>query len=224
MAKMTAKTVKPQAAAKIFITEQMLAQRVSGGGGAVVLAHNEFLTPAAADLAEGKHVTITRVASPMIATPAAGLDAPAQRAQPPIGAIGLVVERAGAKVASVVSSLSYDGLELADYNASGCWLENLRGLCEAVGRGAAPAGIAILPYAADAMVVANKIKGIRAVQGTRLDSVAAALRHFDANVLILEHTLSVFHEMRAMVRLFAAPRAASPGGAVCETIDTLERA
>lgn len=198
----------------------MLSRRISiaaGGGGATVsLACNEHLTPAAADLAEEKHLTVTRATTPMMAAAADGK---------PEGTIAVITARADAKVASVVSSLCYDGLAMADYNAGECWLENLRGLCEAVGCGAVAAGVAILPYAADAMVVANKTRGVRAVQGTQLESVAAALRHFDANVLVVEHAFCMFHEMRAMVRMFAARRtAAVAGGAVCEAISKLERA
>ena len=88
-----------------------------------------------------------------------------------------------------------------------------------------PAGVAILPYAADAMVLANKIRGVRAVQGTRGQSVAAGLRRFDANILIIEHAFSSFHEMRAMVRQFATER---PGQAAARTlmeaVNRIERA
>lgn len=218
----TAKAAKPQAAkaktkapGKVFVTEAMLARRISTGGGAVVLACNEHLTPAAMDLADEKHVTMTR-ASATIMSAAGGESA---------GAIGMMTDRADAKVKSVVSSLCYDGLAMVDYNVGDCWLANLRGLCDAVGGGTLAAGIAILPHGADAMVVANKARGVRAVQGTRLESVARAMRHFDANVLIMEHAFCMFHEMRAMVRMFAAGRAASAaGGAVLNAISNMERA
>ena len=79
------------------------------------------------------------------------------------------------------------------------------------------------PYAADAIVLANKIAGIRAVQGTCVQSVAAAMRHFDANVLILEHALSTFHEMRMMVRQFVTQRTGVPiAKAVMDAIGQLE--
>ena len=79
-------------------------------------------------------------------------------------------------------------------------------MCRDVATGQLAAGVVVLPYAADAIVLANKIKGVRAVQGTRPQSVAAAIRHFDANLLILEHAFSTFHEMRRMIRIFATQR------------------
>ena len=62
------------------------------------------------------------------------------------------------------------------------------------------------------------------MQGTRLESVKAALRHFDANMLIIEHAFSAFHEMRAMIRLFATQRTSHPAGsALLEAVTELER-
>jgi len=124
--------------------------------------------------------------------------------------VGLVTDRTDAKVASAAGALAYDGLALLDFNQTDCWIVNLRGLCEAVAAGTIFAGVAVLPYAADAIVLANKIKGVRAVQGTRLDSVAAALRHIGANVLIIEHAFKTFHEIRAMVRAFGGSRPDRP--------------
>jgi ribose 5-phosphate isomerase RpiB len=77
-------------------------------------------------------------------------------------------------------------------------------LCQAVAAGEVAAGAAILPYAADAMAVAGKVKGVRPVQGTRPESVAAALRHFSANLLVLEHAFSTHHQMRTMLRQIAS--------------------
>ena len=115
-------------------------------------------------------------------------------------------------------------MALVDYTQTDCWVRNLRALCGAVAAGGAAAGVAILPYAAGATLLANKIKGIRAVQGTRPDSVSAALRHFDANILVIEHALSTFHEMRAMVRRFATERTGRPAAEVLmAAVGELER-
>jgi len=66
----------------------------------------------------------------------------------------------------------------------------------------------VRPYAAAAMVLANKIRGIRAVQGASRAAVRAACAEFKANVLIVEQATSTFHEVRTMVQTFAAGLAA----------------
>ena len=149
-------------------------------------------------------------ANPGTAAPAANPGTAAPAANPAPAALGLVIERADDKVASVLAALSYDGLAVVDYSQTDCWIANLRLLCEAIVSGSVCGGVAILPYAADAMVLANKVPGVRAVQGTRGDSVAAAIRHFAPNLLVIEHVFSTYHEMRAMVRLFAAEAGARP--------------
>ena len=57
-----------------------------------------------------------------------------------------------------------------------------------------------------ARLLAGKIAGIRPVQGTRLASVAAAVRHFDANLLVVEHAFGTYHETRMMIRTFVLDR------------------
>jgi len=214
-------------AKKVFITEQMLSARIAAKGstgGAIELADNEFLTPAAQDLLAARGLTVrksVRPASPAAAPAGAGfVPAGSPRGT---GAVGIMSERPDAKVQAVLESLVRDGLSLAYYNNADCWMENLRSLCLAVASGAVTSGVALMPYAADAMVLANKIPGVRAVQGTRSDSVAAAGRHFGANVLILEHALSSFHELRAMIRVFSAGQAAPGATPLFAAITEAER-
>jgi len=226
---------------KVFITAEMLQQRLRAGGkgnGPVDLEPYEFLTPNAMDLVDRLHLTVRKAQAP-VAEPAgsaprpvdaaapAGTDAPATATACPAacGTFGLVVQNADQKVRSVLMALKYDGLSVHDYNQTDCWIENLRLACRAVVDGRETGAIAILPYAADAMLLANKVRGIRAVQGTRLQSVSAAVRHFGANMLILEHAVSTFHEMRSMIRLFAGPRPATMTGEVLlRHLDEVERA
>lgn len=215
-------------APKIFITEDLLRKRLSGAKGTVVeLAHNEHLTPAAQDLVARRRMTVRRGAAPSPAVPA-GNAAPAA---PQVGStpaastatgLGLVLERPSEGVRGLLTALAHDGLTLTDYTQTDCWMRNLQGLCSAITSGAVSAGVAVLPYAADAMVLANKIPGIRAVQGTRADSVAAAVRRFGANLLIIEHSFSSFFEMRTMVRLFAAERTTPQYQALMDALASLE--
>jgi len=212
--------------AKVFLTAQALAQRLAGAssGSAVELAHNEFLTPAAQDLAESRHLSVRRSPRPTaVRMPPADAAVATQAAQAYLPTLGLVTSGQGDKIAGVVEALRRDGVEFADYNQSDCWMCNIEALAGAFGDGGVAAGVAMLPFAADAMVLANKIAGVRAVQGTRADSVAAAVRRFDANMLILEHSFLTFHEMRAMVRLFAAPRLIGPSyAAMMQRVAQLE--
>jgi len=206
-----AKAQAQVATMKVFVTADMFTRRMAAArnGGVIELADNEFLTPSAAELAEMKHIVVKK-APKQISQAAPTPDRP--EATPKKNSIGLVIERPGDKVTGVINALRYDGIEMAGFNGTDCWIRNLRSLCEAIATGRHLAGVALLPYAADAMVLANKIDGIRAVQATRPASVAAAMRHFGANLLIVEHVFCTYHEMRAMIRIFAAG-AGQPGGA-----------
>lgn len=216
---------------KIFITAEMLSQRLSVNGssaGALQLAYNEYLTPAAEDLADDKHLTVQKDTKPQIATavrPQAVTQAVSSPSVSTSASIGMVIDGGDKEVSGVIDALGYDGLTVTDFNQAECWMINLQALCQAVTNGGIAGGVAIFPHAADAMVLANKITGIRAVQGTRVESVAAAVRHFDANILIIEHAFSTYHEMRTMIRMFAAGRKASPANELLlTTIGQLERA
>lgn len=209
----------PRRGGRLFVTAEMLEQRLRAGsnGSVVELADNEFLTPNAVDLADQRRLTIRKRPKPSQSPLAsAGGDGGASGGSDAERiCLGLVTARADDKVQSLVGALSYDGLELADYTQPDCWMRSVQSLCDAIAGGRVAFGVAILPYAANAMVLANKIKGIRAVQGTRPDSVSAGVRHLGANLLIVEHAFSSFHEMRVMIRTFADR---GWGGAVNEAL------
>jgi len=214
---------------RAFLTAAALERRMAaepGDGRVIELAANEFLTPAARDVVDERHLTVRRapqaLPSPASSSPNATVCEAARNPGP--AAVGLVIERAGQTVTGVLTALKRDGLALVDYTQTDCWIANTRRLCEAVLAREVCLGVAILPYAADAMVLANKVRGIRAVQGSRPDGVAAAVRHFAPNLLVLEHTLNTYHEMRAMVRTFSAERPGEPRAKVLmEALAELER-
>jgi hypothetical protein len=264
-----APVAKP-APAKIFMTADMLRQRMLKVGGSTLdLAYNEFLTPNAADLADRKHLTVNRVSKPTgsvayasgsLRTTAPGATAPVRPAGvadlPPRipnhgirggtapGSLGLVVDRADDKVRAILAAMENQTMGLAAVSGSarptgpGAWLGaalapvrfdredcaigNLLALCGAVAAGKVRAGVALLPYAADAMVLANKVKGVRAVQGTRVASVSAGVRRFGANVLVLEHSFLTFHEMRSMIQALAAGQGQRAGNAIIAAMNQLE--
>lgn len=222
--------------AKVFVTAEMLQQRLACGGdeGVIELAHNEFLTPNARDLVDEKHLAVRKATEPVFQS----ADATGESSAPvgsPCGisrekleairardevtakpqtaagwAIGLITSRTDAKTDGALSGLAHDGVSMVCFNQTECWMRNLQAMCEAVATGAVSAGVAVLPYAANAVLLANKIRGVRAVQATRPESVAAAVRHFGANVLVVEHAFSTFHEMRRMMRSFALERPGPP--------------
>ncbi len=204
-------------ASKVFVTADMLAQRLAAGGqgGVLELACNEFLTPNAEDFVARRHMTIRKAPKPLATQRVEpSCSSPAIDQQPSAASqqetseacLGVVVHRGNEKIEGLLRALKYDLPHLRDLSLNGCWMENVRAMCQQIAAGRLVAGVAILPYAADAMVLANKIDGILAVQGTRPASVAAAIRHFGANVLVCEHAFSTFHEMRQMIRIFATWR------------------
>ena len=218
---------KPAPAAvpqKVFITAEMLLRRLATdgqNGRTLELAANEFLTPAAADVLDERHLSAKRLEPLLPAPPPADAaqsgDAASacQRARAGgAAAIGLVIDRPNETARSVLAALRHDGLAIVDYSQTDCWIVNTRVLCEAVAGGSVRAGVALVPHAADAMVLANKVRGIRAVQGSRVESVAAAMRHFAANLLVVEHVVSTYHELRTMVRAFAGDRPSQPAATV----------
>lgn len=215
---------------KVFLTADMLLQRLAGlseNAGTLELEACEFLTPSAEDLAADRHVAIqrkaVRLASPSSAGPVTSVNpacaadsapsptaqaagtAPGSRQSTSPG-FGLVTSKLSDAAGSAIRAAAHVGLNLEDWNRKGCWLRDSRTMCEAILAGTLAGGIVVLPYAADAMLLTSRFRGIRPVQGARPESVASALRHYGANLLVIEHAFSTFHEMREMIRLFTAGR------------------
>ncbi len=207
---------------KVFVTAQMLQDRLASSAGGLELAANEFLTPAARDVVDGKSISVHRTSAAVAAggglAGAAIATGPKQAMahlvasaampsdRPTVGAVGLVLDRPDEQVEALLGALRYDGATFFDCNREACWADNLELLAGAMAGGDLAAGVAILPYAADAMVVAGKIAGVRPVQGVSARAVAGGVRHFCANVLVVGYKTATFGEMRAMVRVFTAMR------------------
>lgn len=223
---------------KVFLTADMLQRRLAadaGQGRTIELANNEFLTPAAIDLAGQRRLTVHKRPKPL-ACPVETTQPPpaaASRAQdavegacPPRAAtLGVVVRQPNELVRGVLEGLERDGILAVDFNRTDCWIVNTQMLCEAIVSGTLAGGVVMAPLAADAVILANKVRGIRAVQGVRPDGLAAAMARLAPNVLALEHSSSTFHEIRTMLRLFAAGSAsAGAADAVMDAIEKLERA
>lgn len=207
---------------KVFVTADDLRTRIqSGTSSSVDLASNEFLTPAARDLASRRKITITNSPDPretalprpvpIQKTIPTSSDVPLSATRKGIGPgpVGLVLYLPDAKTESVLRALAHDGIFFTDYTRGECWMDNLLALCRGIVEKEIVLGVALFPYGADAMIMANKTRGIRAVQGTLVDSVAASIRRLDTNLLILEHRLSTFHQLRSITRFFVQNRMVS---------------
>ena len=221
---------------KVFLTAEMLLQRLAGEAGqgrTIDLAHNEFLTPAAMDLADERHMAVRKqprqLAPPDGAReaqtcpcPAPAADAPAAG---PAAAIGLVMHKPNELVRRVLDSLARERITAFDFNRTGCWIVNTRTLCEAVVAGGVSGGVVMVPLAADAVVLANKVRGIRAVQGVRPEGLALAMDRLAPNVLVLEHSSATFHEVRTMLRMFVGGQGAKGTAKILlGAVEELERA
>ena len=204
---------------KVFVTADDLKIKIEKAkSSSVELASNEFLTPAARDLAARRGINITRTTEPLsrpVERPVAEQlsipsfkDVPlsASRNSGNSGPVGLITYFPDEKTGSVLKALAHDGIFFTDYTRDECWMVNLENLCRGITGGSLKLGVALFPFGADAVIMANKIPGIKAVQGTRIESVVASVRRLDSNLLVLEHRISTFHELRSMTRIFTQNR------------------
>lgn len=208
---------------KVFLTAEAIENRLgdSEKEGMVELAPNEFLTPNAADWVEARHLKIRRSPAGWLQEPsnAAGspgggpaltASAPSACPMPAAGGIGVVTAKADAKVSVLLEALAREKVALINCNRGDCWIANLLSMCREVSAGGLSAGVAIVPHAAEALLLAAKVKGAFPVQGISLDGVARALRKFGANVVVLEPASSTYHQMRMMIRLLAGGTTTAP--------------
>ncbi len=192
---------------RVWLTARMLAERV-GGQRSVTLAVGEYLTPAAWDYASARGIEVLREAAPAARTgptstsPAPGRVAPAALTR----TVGLVVYRPAPKVEAALAAVTRAGVATVGFAEDRCWMVNLRAMCERINAGELAGGVVLDRYAAAAMVLAGKIRGIRPVQGVSVPAVEAGLRQFDANVLVIGHATVSVYEIRSMIDRFAAGR------------------
>jgi ribose 5-phosphate isomerase RpiB len=141
-----------------------------------------------------------------------------------VGTLGLVVHRPDRKVEAALATIVRDGVLTAGFGDSDCPMCNTGQMCKAVVAGQLAGGIVIDRYAAGAMVYTAKIDGIRPVQAVSAAAVKAALRQFDANVVVIGHADLSVYEIRSAIAHFAAGRRAGHGKtALTEAIEKLEK-
>ncbi len=191
----------PCAGSRVWVTARVLSERAPGGG-TVELGTNEYLTPAARDYAAGRGIVV------VCQDTAQASAAPRTRVKPAVltRTLGLVVDRADAKVESALSAVTRAGVSLVGYADADCPIVNSRAMCNDVADGELAGGVMLDRYAAAGMVLAGKVRGIRCVQGVSVQAVLAGLRQFDANVLVVGHAAASVYEIRSMIDRFAAGR------------------
>jgi ribose 5-phosphate isomerase RpiB len=212
-----------------WLTAELFALRARGRQD-VHLESHEKLTPAAADFAVVNGIEIKADAPAAPSGPAACADGACSAPALPgrLGAMlrttGLVVHRGDLKVQAVLASLGRGGLPLRGYDASDCPLTNSRAMCQAIVVGDLAGGIIIDRYAAAPMVYAAKFGGIRPVQGVSTAAVEAALRQYQANVLVIGHADVSSYQIKGMIERFVAGAGiAVAGNSLTEAIEQLER-
>lgn len=192
---------------RAWLTADMIADRAAGGS-AVAIGPNEHLTPAARDYAASRKIEVRRGRAPgaVRADPVTVL-APG-RIQPGVltRTLGLLASRPDAKVEAALSAATRAGIATRGFAESRCWMVNARAMCDAIKAGELAGGVLIDRYAAAPMVLVGKIRGIRPVQGVSVSAVEAALRQFDANVVVIGHAVASVYEIRSMIDRFAAGR------------------
>lgn len=120
--------------------------------------------------------------------------------------LGLVVDRADAKVEAALATVVRMGVPMVGFGEADCPLVNTRTMCAALADGEIAGGVIVDRYAAAGMVLAAKCRGVRPVQGVSVRAVQAALRQFDANVLVIGHADLTLYEIKSMIDRFHAGR------------------
>jgi ribose 5-phosphate isomerase RpiB len=127
-------------------------------------------------------------------------------------------------VQAVLASLGRGGLPLRGYDASDCPITNTHSMCQAIVAGELAGGIIIDRYAAAPVVHAAKFAGIRPVQGVSTTAVEAALRQYQANVLVIGHADLSGYQIKTMIERFVVGAgSAVAGNRLTAAIEQLER-
>ena len=109
------------------------------------------------------------------------------------------------------------------FDATDCWMRNSSAMIKSILAGQIGGGVILVPTGAAATVFANKYRGIRAVLAGSADGVAEAVRELDANVLIVEHKVRAFFEVRTLIKTFITHRRQPrPATAMLDTLARLE--
>ena len=166
----------PGAPAVRLVTEERVAQAVARGEKEIVVASGAIVTPLAKDALRAKGVVL--VAAATVAVGHKEVVVP--------GTVAVAACRKGAALLGELKGvLGKAGREVVERGPVGpCgYAEAAEAVAEAVAQGQAATGLVVDRGGAGAAVVANKVKGIRAVACHDVTSARYARAHLDANVL-----------------------------------------
>ena len=171
--------------------------RVLERGETVMLAKGGHVTPLAQDTLRERRVTLVHEGR-------ASTDAPSLVPKADIRTVAIASDHTGVKLRkTLVEFLRGRGLTVQDLGTDGPdavdYPDVAAAVADAVARREADAGIVIDGAGLGSAIVANKVKGIRAVMATTETIARYAREHNGCNVLTLGATLVTLEEARAIV-------------------------
>lgn len=191
----------------IFTARQL--EDLHKSNGHVVLPYGARLTPLAADWARGKKIQIGYGPDELVkqangSKPASGIGT-AESARPQAAGAFLwwCDGPCGAAKAAVGAQAKQSSLSAIDLPGDAKQLVSaIKKLAAAVKEQKSTGGILLVQSAAAAVVLANRCPSLRAIVGTTLESLEAAISQIAANVLILEYPNKSFSQLKNLLSRF----------------------
>jgi ribose 5-phosphate isomerase RpiB len=191
----------------IFTARQL--EDLHKSNGHVVLPYGARLTPLAVDWARGKKIQIGYGPDELVkqsngAKLATGIGGPVASQSIATGAFLWWCDGpCGAAKAALGAQSKESSLAAADLPADVKQLvPAIKQIAKAVKSGKASGGVLLVQGGAAASVLANRCPSLRAIVGTTLESLEAAISQVAANVLILEYPNKSFSQLKNLLSRF----------------------
>jgi ribose 5-phosphate isomerase RpiB len=191
----------------IFTARQL--EDLHKSNGHVVLPYGARLTPLAADWARGKKIQIGYGPDELVkqsngSKPASGIAVDDGAKPQAAGAFLWWCDGpCGAAKAAVGAQSKESSLAAIDLpGESKQLIPAIKKLAAAVKEQKSTGGILLVQSAAAAVVLANRCPSLRAVVGTTLESLEAAISQIAANVLVLEYPNKSFSQLKNLLSRF----------------------
>jgi ribose 5-phosphate isomerase RpiB len=191
----------------IFTARQL--EDLHKSNGHVVLPYGARLTPLAVDWARGKKIQIGYGPDELVkqsncAKPATGIGAGATDKTQAAGAFLWWCDGpCGAAKAAVGAQAKESSLSAVELPGEAKHLVPvIKKIAAAVKEGKSNGGVLLVQSAAAAVVLANRCPSLRAMVGTSLESLEAAISQIAANVLVLEYPNKSFSQIKNLLSRF----------------------
>jgi len=192
----------------IFTARQL--EDLHKSNGHVVLPYGARLTPLAADWARGKKIQIGYGPDELVKQANAGKPASAfsvgdgAKPQAAVGAFLWWCDgpcgAAKAAVGAQAKESSLSAIELPGESKQ--LVQAIKKIAAAVKEQKSTGGVLLVQSAAAAVVLANRCASLRAIVGTTLESLEAAISQVAANVLVLEYPNKSFSQLKNLLSRF----------------------